>query len=189
MERSSGTPSRGVAGSVASMLVVVASTLVGCSDVAQPKYSECVAAEAKGDILAAAEACEAAVKADATSKSGKAAADKLKEMQPAVVKAKKNKADAEAKAAEERRKAEEAAAKARSEEAAKRISLLREKVKRTRFLGEEGPDGECVGKSLPPYRRQYEGGTYAEDDEVAFADGCKKLHRSVELRDYCCPKP
>ena len=53
---------------------------------------------------------------------------------------------------------------------------------------DEDPDGQCTGKGLPPYRWDYEGGTYAEDAEVAAADGCKKLHTAVEIQTYCCPQ-
>jgi hypothetical protein len=66
-----------------------------------------------------------------------------------------------------------------------RIKSLRLKVKRKYW--DDEPDGECTGKGLPPYRYSYEGGTYAEDEEVAGADGCRKLHGTVELQDYCCP--
>lgn len=63
---------------------------------------------------------------------------------------------------------------------------LREKVKR-KYSGDE-PDRECTGKGLPPFRWDYEGGTYAEDEQVAKADGCTKLHQTIELQVYCCPK-
>lgn len=130
--------------------------LFGCEDKAKPKYGECVAADAKGDVLTAAAACEAAVTADATSTSGKAAADKLTAMQPAILKAKEEKAAAEKKAADERRIADEAAAKAAAEAQAKRVAMLKVKV-RKKFWDRE-PDGGCTGKGLPPYKWDYEGG-------------------------------
>lgn len=90
---------------------------------------------------------------------------------------------------EARRKAEVEAqrerAKREEEERAERVKRLRSKVKKKYW--DEEPDGECTGKGLPPYRWDYEGGTYAEDEEVARADGCRKLHRTVELQTYCCP--
>lgn len=70
-------------------------------------------------------------------------------------------------------------------DAGSRIKSLRLKVKRKYW--DDEPDGECTGKGLPPYRYSYEGGTYAEDEEVAVADGCRKLHGTVELQVYCCP--
>jgi hypothetical protein len=45
----------------------------------------------------------------------------------------------------------------------------------------------CTGKGYPKYKREYEGGTYAEDQQVATADGCVKLYKTEELQTYCCP--
>lgn len=157
--------------------------LVGCEDKAKPKYGECVAAEAKGDVLSAASACEAAVKVDPTSASGKAAADKLAAMQPAMLKAKEERAAADKKAAEERRVAD---AKATGAAQAKRVALLKMKVKK-KYWGTER-DGDCTGKGLPPYKWDYEGGTFAEDQEVATGDGCVKAFISPEIQTYCCPQ-
>lgn len=168
------------------MMMVFPMFLAGCEDKARPKYGECVAAAAKGDVLTAGVACEAAVKLDPTSTSGKAATDKLTAMQPAILKAKEERAAAEKKAAEERRIADEAAAKAAAEAQAKRVAMLKAKVKK-KFWGAH-VDGECTGKGLPPYKWDYEGGTFAEDGEVALADGCTKLHQSIEIQTYCCPQ-
>jgi hypothetical protein len=70
--------------------------LIACADKAEPEYTKCQAAEAKGDLLAASFACEAAVTADPTSVAGKAAAQKLKDIDNAREKAK---ADAKVEAA------------------------------------------------------------------------------------------
>ncbi len=94
------------------MLLVL--SIMGCEDKAKPKYGECLAAEAKGDVFAAESACNGALTADPTSTSGKEAAKKLKEMQPALDKAKKDKAEAEAKAKAEA-EAKAAAARAAQE--------------------------------------------------------------------------
>ena len=64
---------------------------VGCADKAKPDYDRCVAADERGDVLAAATACEAAVSADPTSTSGKEAASKLTGMKPYIAKAKAEK--------------------------------------------------------------------------------------------------
>ncbi len=61
-------------------------------------------------------------------------------------------------------------------------------VKVRRRYWDEETDSECTGKGLPPYRWDYEGGTWAEDEEVAKADGCTKLHSVKQLQTYCCPK-
>ena len=90
-------------------LCVISVLAVGCADKAKPKLAECVTAEARNDVLAAKEACTLAVALDPLSESGKAAAEKLKAMQPAIEKAERERADAERLAAEERSRAEEAA--------------------------------------------------------------------------------
>jgi hypothetical protein len=76
--------------------------LQGCVDKAQEPYGRCVAAEAKGDVAAAAEACEAAVTADATSTAGKAAAQKAAELKQKLAAAKAAQDAADATAARQR---------------------------------------------------------------------------------------
>lgn len=163
-------------------IVLTTFMALGCTDKAQPQYAECLKEEAKGDPQVAAIFCRLAIEVDPTSSSGKAAAAKLKEMQPAIEAAEK----AEAKAAEERRKAEEAAKKAAEEARLARVQQIRGKIKRKYWAAE--PDRECTGRGMPPYRWTYEGGTFAEDAEVAYADGCQKPHSSPEITDFCCPK-
>ena len=82
--------------------------LSSCEDKAQPAYARCVSDEAKGDLIVAALDCETAIKADPNSTSGKAAAEKLAAMQPALAKAKAEQTEKDAKAAEDRRTAEAA---------------------------------------------------------------------------------
>jgi len=67
----------------------------------------------------------------------------------------------------------------------KRIETLKEKVKK-KYLDTE-PDGLCTGKGLPPYRWDYEGGTYAEDEEVARAEECVPAFKEANV-SFCCPK-
>lgn len=57
--------------------MVLAVTAIGCDDKAKAPYSQCVQAEAAGDLPAAARSCETAVTVDPSTKSGKAAAEKL----------------------------------------------------------------------------------------------------------------
>lgn len=156
---------------------------VGCTDKAKPDYSACVAAEAKEDVLTASIACERAITMDPTSESGIAATAKLKAMQPAIEQARRERAEKEARAAEEQRKAEEAAERAAAKAKAERIAKLRVKVKSKYWSFK--PDPTCLGKGKPQFMMIYEGGTFAENDEVALAAGCVK--EPMLDTTYCCP--
>lgn len=70
--------------------------LVGCNDRAQADYEKCVTAEGTGDFSAATTLCETALAADPSSKSGKAAREKLTSLKSTL--AQRAKADADAKA-------------------------------------------------------------------------------------------
>lgn len=168
------------------IVLVMSVVLAACEDRAQPDYAQCVQAEVKGDILGAETFCQTAIDKDPTSDSGEAAAAKLKSMRPSIEAAKKAQAEAEAKAAEEKRKAEEAAKKAAEEARLARVKQLRTKVKGK--FWDLTPNGECQGRGMPPYRMVYEGAAYTENTEVAYADGCQKLHQSPEIMQFCCPK-
>lgn len=70
----------------------------------------------------------------------------------------------------------------------KEIRKLRAKVT-VKWWGFE-KDGTCTGKGLPPYRKDYEGGTFDENERVAKHDGCKSPFQSRDdaLRNtFCCP--
>lgn len=56
---------------------------VACTDTAKPLYAECLLAEVNGDVPRAVAACKAAVAVDPSSRSGKAAAEKLTELEVA----------------------------------------------------------------------------------------------------------
>ncbi|HEU4407787.1 MAG TPA: hypothetical protein VFS43_21160 [Polyangiaceae bacterium] len=171
------------------LLALVLTSAVACSDKARPAYERCVELHRGADIDGAWGACNEAVRADLASEAGRAAAAKLEEMKPAY-QAKKAQDEA---AAEKRRVEEEKAAAERAAAAAeaqkKRVAALRAKV-RPKWIGFD-PDGDCTGKGLPPYRKAYEGGTYDEDELVAYADGCQHLFtRRNSMNDvyFCCPQ-
>jgi hypothetical protein len=156
-------------------IIVFMLGIVGCKDKAEPTYALCVKYEAENAPLAAEGACEGAIEADPNSTSGKAAAQKLKDLAPAVEKAKAEKA-----------KADEAAQQAAAVTEAARVHQLRARVSK-KFWGTD-PDGDCTGKGLPPFKWSYEGGTYTEDREVAFADGCQSTSQLLDVTEYCCPQ-
>ena len=165
---------------------VVAFGLPGCKDKAKEPYAKCVQLDVAGDVKGAWDACNAAVAADPNSTSGKAATAKLAGMKAKYQAWKKADDEKQARAAEQRRKADEAAQQAAQAAAAQRMAQLKQKVSKKYWDAE--PDSDCTGKGLPPYRWDYSGGTYAEDQEVAEGDGCTKLYQFVEIQDYCCPQ-
>ena len=64
------------------------------------------------------------------------------------------------------------------------------------FTDRGRPDNRCVSEGKPPYMLAYEGGTYAENEQVAFADKCVHAFRvSTSVpggpndNQFCCPKP
>lgn len=67
----------------------------------------------------------------------------------------------------------------------RRVEQLRAKVKKKYWDSE--PDSHCTGKGMPPYKWSYEGGTFAEDAEVARADGCTPAYGYAENTSFCCP--
>lgn len=153
--------------------------LLGCVDKAEPDYAKCLQLQIKGDVEAAFLACGAAVGAAPNSTSGQKAAKVLTDIKPAYEKAKAEREASEAKAAEERLAAAAAARVQRAKD-------LRLRVQRKYY--DDSPDSLCTGKGMPPYRWSYEGGTFAEDMEVATADGCQKPFNVQEDTSYCCPK-
>ncbi len=103
-------------------------------------------------------------------------------------------AEAEGKAAveAERRKAEaeRRGAEASRAAAAEGLTAAREVV-RAEWYGTER-DGECAGKGYPPYRVDFLGGTFAQNEMVATSKGCVHLfekHSTTSPTDnvYCCP--
>lgn len=167
--------------------VALLSTLfLGCKDKAKDPFAQCVRLDAEGNVKGAWESCGAAVSADPNSTSGRAATAKLTEMKPKYDAWKQADEAKQAKMAEEKRKAAEQSEKANREAAARRIASLKQKM--TKKYSDRDPDSECTGKGLPPYRWDYGGGTFAENQEVAEADGCRKLHQTVEIQVYCCPQ-
>jgi hypothetical protein len=87
-------------------------SVVACVDEAETMYGVCEGSAKRGEVKAAASACDEAVKRSPTSKFGRLAADKRKEIQPALDKiAAAEKADAE-KVVAAKKAADEAAVKA-----------------------------------------------------------------------------
>lgn len=64
------------------------------------------------------------------------------------------------------------------------------------FTDRGAPDNRCVADGKPPYMLSYEGGTYAENEQVALADKCvHAFYVSTSVpggpndNQFCCPKP
>jgi hypothetical protein len=71
---------------------------------------------------------------------------------------------------------------------AREITKLREVVK-TKWHSFDR-DAQCTGKALPPFRKEYEGGTFDQNEKVALYDDCKSPYESRDdaLRNtFCCP--
>jgi len=172
-------------------LVILALNLaVACTDKAEPDYAKCVQADTAGDVQAAWMACNDAISADPNSTSGKAATAKLTAMKP---KYDAWKADQDAKAAaaaEAQRRADAARAAAEAQARGQAAAAARAKV-RPKYDGFD-PDTTCTAKGLPPYRKDYGGGTLAEDQMVAQADGCSPLFPGRDdpmlAITFCCPR-
>jgi hypothetical protein len=164
--------------------------IVACQDKAQPDYAACIQSDAAGDVGKAWDSCTAAVGADPNSTSGKAAAAKLIAMRPAHDKWKADQAAKAAAAAEAQRKVDEARAKAEAEARTLAVAAARDKV-RPKYDGFD-PDATCTAKGLPPYRKDYGGGTLAEDQMIAQADGCQPLFPGRDdpmlAVTFCCPR-
>lgn len=186
-------------GALLGLLAVAA--LVGCADQAKPNYAKCIQARAAGAVEGAWKACNDAVSADATSESGRAAAGVLNEIRPSYEKARAEREAVEAKTAEEQRKAKAArdAADAKAAEVrrkaeadAQALVLARARQNVEAKFWSLDRDGECAGHGWPPYRKSYEGGTFAEDEMVALAAGCVHLipgSQEPELFTiFCCPR-
>jgi hypothetical protein len=170
------------------ILVVLALGLGACADKAKPQYAECVKLEASGKLREAAAACQQSISADPTSASGKAAAEKLKALQPALEKLAKEDADKAAQAVLVRQEQERQAAEAQRQA----VAALRSKTQRERTFSAE--DDTCASKGKPPRSYRYTGGTYAENESVAYSDGCVAYDdRAVSAmghaqNHFCCPR-
>ena len=158
-------------------LVVVVVTAVAASraDKAEPGFIVARALEKGGDLQKTITAFQNARAADPTSKCGKRAAEKLAELEPHYEAWKQANDASPAKDGERRRPAQTA-----------QVEDMRRRVKPD---GESDPDSYCTGHGWPPYKFEYSGGTYAEDAQVAAADGCRPFpDTSGENTFFCCPK-
>jgi hypothetical protein len=114
--------------------------------------------------------CQAAVKDDPTSASGKAAAAKIPDLTA-------KKADADTKAA--------AARVAQQRAAATNLATLKAKLRAQVW---EVEDDECTGKGLPPHAMRFTNGTFDEIATVAGSMGCRNpMPMSSVVRTWCCP--
>jgi hypothetical protein len=164
--------------------------MTACADKAQPDYARCVQAETAGDLHAAWTACNDAIGADPNSTAGKAAAGKMNEMKPRYDAWKDEQAKKAAAAAAADRAASIERGKGELEAQAHAAAALRRKV---RVAGDSEPDGECQAQGKPPFRNEYRGGTYEENEQVALADQCVHLFerhsdRSPNDNTFCCPR-
>lgn len=173
------------------MLWLALVALVGCEDKAQPDFGKCAAAEATGDLIGAAAACEAAVKTDPTSTSGKAAAEKLAAMQPRLVVAKEAKVVSDAKAEDDARAKRMAAAAAEADAKKEEIAALGRKVS---CAERSGDDDECLSAGKPKTGRRCTGSTYQENERYALLRGCVHTRYiststppDTSWNYYCCP--
>lgn len=168
------------------LICAALSSTIGCADKAEPDLAKCIQLQLADDIGGAWDACNAAIKADPNSDSGKAAAAKLAEMKPkhaaweAAVE--KERAEAEEKARIER----ERAAEVQAQEKAARLARLRQKISYKRSF-----NSSCVSEGKPPLGLRFEGGTYEENGEVAAGMGCVREFRDDDramANYYCCPE-
>jgi hypothetical protein len=114
--------------------------------------------------------CQAAVKDDPTSTSGKAAAAKIADLNA-------KKAAADAKAA--------ATSAADRQAAAANLAALKAKLRAQVW---EVENDECQGKGLPPHAMRFTNGTFDEIATVAQSMGCRNpMPMSSVVRTWCCP--
>lgn len=147
-------------------IVVALASVTGCKDKADPWYRTCLNREAE-NVKLAADACEKAVAADPQSKSGIAAAQKLKEMKPAI------------------EEAERQEAKEKAESTVEAAKSLRQKVKRQRW---DVMDDSCTSQGKPAKCYRYSGGTTDQNETVARADGCVPQGKGYVDFYFCCSK-
>jgi len=164
--------------------VIAAVILVGC-DKAKDDYERCIKLEQTNDPEGALQACKQAAKLDPKSKSGEAAAAKVEQLESTVLEKLRANAEAELK---ERPKTITPAQQAAGAQA---MQVLRAKIHRDRTFREE--DDHCAGEGKPGHSYRYGGGTYAENESLATADGCVP-YDSNSMRvaghaqnHFCCP--
>jgi hypothetical protein len=161
------------------LMMVVFGTfiLVGCKDKAKDGYERCIKLEQSNEIRKAWYACGSAALDDPNSKSGKAAAEKEKQLKPI---ADKILADINAR--------DSAAQRAQQ---ATVLQVLRTKIHRSKTFREE--DDHCAGEGKPGHSYRYGGGTYTENERLAGADGCVPYDKDAMAvagnaqNHFCCP--
>lgn len=184
------------------VLVLMVSTGMGC-DPAQEQFELGQEAEMEDDIKEAIEHYEDAVAAAPDSESGKRAQLRLETLEPRLEelrvqrKAKRAAREAARKAQEleEAKQKAEREAKRRKDKEARNARELKEAWKVVRLVrwGRGVRDGTCTSKGLPPYKIDFEGGTYRQNELVALSRNCKHLfggrhnRNTILWNSYCCP--
>ena len=168
------------------MLIAIAmASLVSC-DKAKEDYERCIKLEQTNDPEGALQACRQAAKLDPNSKSGQAAAAKAEQLLPTVLKLSMDKAAAETAARLTKSMTPEKQA-----EIDKAKQALRAKIHRSRTYAEA--DDHCAGEGKPSHSYRYGGGTYSENESIAYSDGCVPYDKdSVAVagnaqNHFCCP--
>jgi hypothetical protein len=146
-------------------LILLAS---GCNN-AESQYNTCLELSEQRYHRRAISACEEAISLDPDSEFAKQAAAKIPEIQSEL---------------------EAAGAGLRASQEAT-MKELRAMVS-AKYLSSQ-PSNACLSEGLPPFNKIYGGGTSAENQAVAFDDGCVHRHGEshsgnlVLWSEYCCP--
>lgn len=159
------------------MIVGALSLLAGCKDPGALDLRLCETLEREDELEKAIEVCERATQRAAWWGGTKKEADgKLAELRPKFEPWKKARQEKEARVI-----AANKVARAKAVAEAKRVVR-----RKTWNFGER--NSQCTAEGRPPYRFDYEGGTYQQNELVATADGCVHLFQSqYNANIYCCP--
>ncbi len=166
-------------------LITIALTITSC-DKAKEDYDRCIKLEQTNDPEGALNACKKAAQLDPNGKSGKAAAAKVDALSNTVLERIKANTDAELAAQLAKPITPEKQA-----EIDKAMQALRAKIHRSRTYAEA--DDHCAGEGKPGHSYRYGGGTYDENESVAYADHCVPYDKdSVAVtghaqNHFCCP--
>lgn len=159
------------------LVVFIMVILSGCKDKAKDGYERCLEREKSNDMREAYLDCNLAALLDPTSKSGVAAAQKAAQLKPGFDKIM------------EERNAKDRAAQQAAQASA--LLALRMKIHRSPTFSEE--NDHCSAEGKPGHSYRYGGGTYDENESLAYSEGCVAYdQRSVSVsghaqNHFCCP--